>query len=125
MEASFLEIYNEMIRDLLGSGEDSQKHDIKIVNNGKSNSESTEVMVTNLKSFEVIGESQVRNFNKLVTFLFLLVFCGCKAVFYFLFRCQSCCRKRPKTVRLLPQSATRDPAEAIVCSSLSLQAKTS
>ena len=39
IEASFLEIYNEQIRDLLGNGKAT--HDIKMVNN--------EITVTNLK----------------------------------------------------------------------------
>lgn len=57
MEASFLEIYNENIRDLLGS-DDTLKYEIKMVNNGKTNSDS-EVTVTNLKVVPVDNEKQV------------------------------------------------------------------
>jgi kinesin family member C1 len=45
IEASFLEIYNEQIRDLLGKGNES--HEIRLVNN--------EVTVTNLKVRRLIS----------------------------------------------------------------------
>ncbi|XP_033106502.1 carboxy-terminal kinesin 2-like isoform X2 [Anneissia japonica] len=48
MEASFLEIYNETIRDLLVNGEDKLKHDIK-----------ADAQVTNLTLVEVKSEKQV------------------------------------------------------------------
>ncbi|KAK3747622.1 hypothetical protein QZH41_013670, partial [Actinostola sp. cb2023] len=64
MEASFLEIYNEIIRDLLGSGSETIKHDIKMVNNGKTNGESSEMMVTNLKVVEAESEAQVSELLK-------------------------------------------------------------
>ncbi|XP_046449773.1 carboxy-terminal kinesin 2-like isoform X2 [Daphnia pulex] len=51
IEASFLEIYNEQIRDLLGPS--GGVHDIRIVNN--------ETVVTNLKVEEVTNEQQVQN----------------------------------------------------------------
>ncbi|KAK3746698.1 hypothetical protein QZH41_018915 [Actinostola sp. cb2023] len=63
MEASFLEIYNENIRDLLGSGSETIKHDIKMVNNG-TNGESSELMVTNLKVVEAESEAQVSELLK-------------------------------------------------------------
>ena len=58
MEASFLEIYNEAIRDLLGSGDSSIKHEIKIIsaNNGK---QANDVLVTNLQTVAVTSSSQV------------------------------------------------------------------
>ena len=60
MEASFLEIYNEMIRDLLATGESNMKHEIKQIstNNGK---QANDVIVTNLKTFEVKSANQVGN----------------------------------------------------------------
>merc|ERR1712071_349276 len=51
IEASFLEIYNEQIRDLLGNG--SASHEIRLVNN--------EVVVTNLRIEEVTNEGQVNH----------------------------------------------------------------
>ncbi|KXJ16342.1 Kinesin-like protein 2 [Exaiptasia diaphana] len=57
MEARYLEIYNENIRDLLAS-DDSLKYEIKMVGNGKTNSDS-EVTVTNLKVIPVDNEKQV------------------------------------------------------------------
>jgi len=51
IEASFLEIYNEQIRDLLGNG--SSNHEIRLVNN--------EVVVTNLRIEEVTNEGQVNH----------------------------------------------------------------
>ncbi|XP_032789035.2 carboxy-terminal kinesin 2 [Daphnia magna] len=51
IEASFLEIYNEQIRDLLGSS--GGNHEIRVVNN--------ETIVTNLKVEEVTNEKQVHN----------------------------------------------------------------
>ncbi|EDO34961.1 predicted protein, partial [Nematostella vectensis] len=62
MDVSFLEIYNETIRDLLGSGDETIKHEIKMVNG--SNSTNSQVMVTNLKTFEVEDESQVYSLLK-------------------------------------------------------------
>ena len=59
MEASFLEIYNESLRDLLGSGDASLKHDIKLVNGGSGASGACEVMVTNVKTVVVTSEDQV------------------------------------------------------------------
>ncbi|XP_068672147.1 carboxy-terminal kinesin 2-like [Montipora foliosa] len=58
IEASFLEIYNETIRDLLGSGDANTKHEVKLVN--PTNTGNThEVMVTNVKTVNVTSESQV------------------------------------------------------------------
>jgi len=51
IEASFLEIYNEQIRDLLGKG--GETYDLRLVNN--------EVTVTNLKVEEVTNDRQVSN----------------------------------------------------------------
>ncbi|XP_071956194.1 carboxy-terminal kinesin 2-like isoform X2 [Antedon mediterranea] len=49
MQASFLEIYNEMIRDLLVSGEDKLKHEIK-----------TDSQVTNLTLVDVTSQNEVK-----------------------------------------------------------------
>jgi kinesin family protein C1 len=49
-EGSFLEIYNETIRDLLGNQEGA-KHEIKIANN--------DVTVTNLTTVQITSEDQV------------------------------------------------------------------
>jgi hypothetical protein len=59
MEASFLEIYNETIRDLL-STDANTKHEIKQVatNNGK---QANDVVVTNLKTVAVQSADQVRS----------------------------------------------------------------
>ena len=59
MEASFLEIYNECIRDLLGSGDPNAKHEIKLVtaNNGK---QANDVIVTNLRTVPVKSLNQVK-----------------------------------------------------------------
>ncbi|XP_061178033.1 carboxy-terminal kinesin 2-like [Saccostrea echinata] len=54
-EASFLEIYNETIRDLLGNNSDDLKHDIKMT----GSSDKKDVMVTNLTSVTVTSEDQV------------------------------------------------------------------
>ncbi|KXJ16301.1 Kinesin-5 [Exaiptasia diaphana] len=62
MEARYLEIYNENIRDLLAS-DDSLKYEIKMVGNGKTNSDS-EVTVTNLKVIPVDNEKQVLSLLK-------------------------------------------------------------
>lgn len=48
ISASFLEIYNEVIYDLLNSSKDQESHEIKMVN-----SKGTEVYVSNLKEEEV------------------------------------------------------------------------
>jgi kinesin family protein C1 len=56
LEASFLEIYNETLRDLLGEGHDDQKHDIKLA--GPS---SNEVVVTNLTMVNVTTQKQVHS----------------------------------------------------------------
>ncbi len=53
-EASFLEIYNETIRDLLGNGKEEVKHDIKMVA-----ANSTEVVVTNVTLTKVDKQEQV------------------------------------------------------------------
>lgn len=58
IEASFLEIYNETIRDLLGSGDSNTKHEIKIVNPGNTGG-ACEVTVTNVKTVTVTSETQV------------------------------------------------------------------
>ena len=57
LEASFLEIYNETIRDLLGSNNNT-KHEIKqvITNNGK---QANDVLVTNLRTVAVTSSDQV------------------------------------------------------------------
>lgn len=60
IEASFLEIYNETIRDLLGSGDSNTKHEIKIVNPGNTGG-ACEVTVTNVKTVTVTSETQVSN----------------------------------------------------------------
>ncbi|XP_064634725.1 carboxy-terminal kinesin 2-like [Lineus longissimus] len=54
LEASFLEIYNETLRDLLGEGKDDQKHDIKL-----AGPNSNEVVVTNLTLVDVKTQEQV------------------------------------------------------------------
>lgn len=54
-EASFLEIYNETIRDLLGNNSDDQKHDIKMT----GSADKKDVMVTNLTTVMVTSEDQV------------------------------------------------------------------
>lgn len=59
MEASFLEIYNETLRDLLGSGDANLKHEIKLVNGGNATGNANEVMVTNIKTVGVTSEDQV------------------------------------------------------------------
>jgi len=51
---SFLEIYNEVIRDLLGSGKDDTKHDIRLVSAGSS-----EVYVSDLTTVSVSNREQV------------------------------------------------------------------
>ena len=51
---SFLEIYNEVIRDLLGSGKDDAKHEIRLVAAGSS-----EVYVTDLTTVTVSNKEQV------------------------------------------------------------------
>lgn len=48
VKASFLEIYNEIIYDLLNSSKDQESHDIKMVN-----SKGTDLYVSNLKEEEV------------------------------------------------------------------------
>ncbi|CAH0720922.1 unnamed protein product, partial [Brenthis ino] len=48
IKASFLEIYNEIIYDLLNSSKDQENHDIKMVN-----SKGTDLYVSNLKEEEV------------------------------------------------------------------------
>lgn len=53
-EVSFLEIYNETIRDLLGNGKDDVKHEIKMVT-----ANSTEVDVTNVTKHPVTHPEQV------------------------------------------------------------------
>lgn len=58
IEASFLEIYNETIRDLLGSGDANTKHEVKLSNPGNTGS-AHEVMVTNVKTVVVTSETQV------------------------------------------------------------------
>ena len=52
--ASFLEIYNESIRDLLGEGKDDVKHEIKMVSSKKS-----EIHVTNLTTVPVPDADKV------------------------------------------------------------------
>ena len=53
LQASFLEIYNEEIRDLLAVDKDL-KYEIKM-----TDSKSSELSVTNLRVEEVVGEGQV------------------------------------------------------------------
>ncbi|XP_060069856.1 carboxy-terminal kinesin 2-like [Ylistrum balloti] len=59
MEASFLEIYNETIRDLLGNGKDDVKHDIKL-----TGSSSNDVTVTNLTFVTVETDTQITTLLK-------------------------------------------------------------
>ncbi|XP_052248823.1 carboxy-terminal kinesin 2-like [Dreissena polymorpha] len=56
-EASFLEIYNESIRDLLGNHSGDVKHDIKVTNG-------SEVMVTNLTTQAITSEAQITTLLK-------------------------------------------------------------
>jgi kinesin family protein C1 len=73
MEASFLEIYNETIRDLLAAGDATTKHEIKqvVTNNGK---QANDVFVTNLKTVSVKSTDQVRSaYNHLDVYLLLLI----------------------------------------------------
>merc|ERR1719317_1122846 len=58
LQASFLEIYNEEIRDLLAA-DSSLKYDIKM-----SDSKGTDIHVTNLKVEEVTSESQISSMIK-------------------------------------------------------------
>ena len=58
MQASFLEIYNEEIRDLLNH-ETGLKYEIKM-----SDSKGSDVHVTNLKVEEVTSEDQIENIIK-------------------------------------------------------------
>lgn len=53
-----MEIYNETIRDLLGSGDANTKHEVKLSNPGNTGS-AHEVMVTNVKTVVVTSETQV------------------------------------------------------------------
>ena len=53
-EASFVEIYNETLRDLLGNGDTKIKHEIKLVN-----SKTNELMVTNQTTVRVTSPQQV------------------------------------------------------------------
>ena len=53
-EASFLEIYNESIRDLLTNHGADVKHEIKLTGTG-----SNDVTVTNLTTINVSSEAQV------------------------------------------------------------------
>ena len=55
--ASFLEIYNERIRDLLGEGKDDVKHEIKLVS-----PDSEDVKVTNLTTVPVPGADKVKKY---------------------------------------------------------------
>ena len=64
LDASFLEIYNETIRDLLGDGRDDVKHDIKM--SGQKNS--NEVFVTNLTIVRVTEEEMVSRRRKELLF---------------------------------------------------------
>ena len=63
MEASFLEIYNEEIRDLLAT-EKNLKYDVKMTASTSGSNlkagQTNEVYVTNLKVEEVETPSQVR-----------------------------------------------------------------
>ena len=58
MESSFLEIYNETIRDLLATADPNVKHEIKqiVTNTGK---QASDVYVTNLKTVTVKSPNQV------------------------------------------------------------------
>lgn len=60
IKASFLEIYNEIIYDLLNSSKEQTSHEIKMVN-----SKGTDVYVTNLKEVEVKSS---RDFIRLMIF---------------------------------------------------------
>lgn len=64
---SFLEIYNEVIRDLLGSGKDDAKHEIRLVSAGSS-----EVYVTDLTTVSVNNKEQVR--TELISLLTALIY---------------------------------------------------
>ncbi|XP_033751751.1 carboxy-terminal kinesin 2-like [Pecten maximus] len=59
MEASFLEIYNETIRDLLGNGKDELKHEIKL-----TGTSSNDVTVTNLTLVTVETDKQISTLLK-------------------------------------------------------------
>lgn len=56
MDASFLEIYNETVRDLLGAGDDKKKCEIKM-----ATSKGTDVEVTNSTTVRVTSQSQVHS----------------------------------------------------------------
>ncbi|XP_041472331.1 carboxy-terminal kinesin 2-like [Lytechinus variegatus] len=55
-QASFLEIYNETIRDLLGSPNSKVKHEVRMVE-----AKSSEVEVTNINIVDVTSENQVNS----------------------------------------------------------------
>ena len=61
-QASFLEIYNETIRDLLGNGKDDVKHEIKMVA-----AHSNQIQVTNLTAQAVTQQEQVRMIANIYT----------------------------------------------------------
>ena len=71
--ASFLEIYNETIRDLLGEDREDTKNEIKMVH-----AKSSEVHVTNLTTMPVTGAKMVCHIHKLLfnicSLLFVLQF---------------------------------------------------
>ena len=56
MEACFIEIYNETLRDLLSSPSKEEKHDIRIDPKNQG-----EVYVTNLTPVTITSHSQVRD----------------------------------------------------------------
>ncbi len=82
MEAKFLEIYNETIRDLLSSNS-KQSVDIKIDPNHQG-----EVYVTNVTPFVVTSQEQVQYIRvicSLVQPLYMYIFCEPITRFFFFF----------------------------------------
>ena len=64
MRASFVEIYNETLRDLLSNGTDQLKHEIKM-----DPSNAGEVYLTNLTPTTVTSRDQVRRGSGHMTFV--------------------------------------------------------
>lgn len=99
-EASFLEIYQETIRDLLGNGKNDVKHEVKMADKN-----SKEVIVTNVTTVQVHRQEQVS----------LIFDCCADTESQNASRCKSCSTERGRIEQLPRRNPTNVPVAPIRC----------
>ena len=113
MEASFVEIYNETLRDLLttSTSDGDAKHEIKM-----DPSRPGEVYITNITPVQVTSEDQVCGLSACYIHGMHICICNYTIASVHCSRSQGCWSGLQATVLSLLRSVTRGPHAAIVSS---------